>query len=256
MAEKRKRIHMLDEIRGFAILCMIVHHTFLDIGDVLGLSWGYTVFDKLCAVQPIFWAIFIIISGMCTRLSRNAVKRGALVFGCAVMVTLVTAMIMPMMGFAGAEIFFGILHCLGICMMAAGLLMPLVKKTDYRTGAFISAVLFVFFYGIERKTLCLGLIQLPDAIYKNNFFAPLGIHSDSFFSADYFPVIPWIFMFFVGVFIGKLAADEALPQLMYKKRSKFFSFIGKNSLWVYLAHQPIIYGIMLLISLFLNEYNT
>lgn len=251
MAEKRKRIHMLDEIRGFAILCMIFHHTFLDIGDVLGLSWGYTVFDKLCTVQPIFWAIFIIISGVCTRLSRNATKRGALVFGCAIAVTLVTAILMPMFGFSGAEIFFGILHCLGICMIAAGLLMPLVKKIDFRTGAFISAALFVFFYGIERKTLFLGLIQLPDTIYNNNFFAPIGIHSDTFFSADYFPVIPWIFMFFVGVFVGKLAADEELPQLMYKKRSKFFSFIGKNSLWVYLAHQPVIYGIMLLISLFI-----
>ena len=43
MAEKskRKRIYFLDELRGFAILCMIVHHAFLDVGDVLGLTWGY-----------------------------------------------------------------------------------------------------------------------------------------------------------------------------------------------------------------------
>ena len=46
MAEKskRKRIYMLDELRGFAILCMILHHTFLDVGDVLGFSWGYQGF--------------------------------------------------------------------------------------------------------------------------------------------------------------------------------------------------------------------
>lgn len=78
MAEqsKRKRIYMLDELRGFAILCMILHHTFLDIGDVLGFSWGYKVFDALCTVQPLFWAVFIIISGICSRLSRNTIKRG------------------------------------------------------------------------------------------------------------------------------------------------------------------------------------
>lgn len=255
MAEKRKRIHMLDEIRGFAIICMIVHHTFLDIGDVLGLEWGYTVFDKLCVVQPVFWSIFIIISGMCTRLSRNAVKRGALVFGCAMAVTLATAIIMPMLGFSGAEIFFGILHCLGICMLAAGILMPIVKKIDFRIGAVISAALFLFFYGIERGTLFAGLIHLPESLYHTNILAPLGLHSPTFFSADYFPVIPWIFMFFFGVFIGRLAAEEMLPAQMYKKRSRFLSFIGKNSLWVYLAHQPIIYGIMLLISLFLHLYS-
>ena len=50
MAEKskRKRIYFLDELRGFAILCMIVHHAFLDVGDVLGLTWGYKIFNALC----------------------------------------------------------------------------------------------------------------------------------------------------------------------------------------------------------------
>ena len=78
MAENKKRIIILDELRGFAIICMIIHHAFLDVGDVLGLEWGYKVFNALCTVQPIFWAIFIIISGICSRLSRNTAKRGAL----------------------------------------------------------------------------------------------------------------------------------------------------------------------------------
>lgn len=241
---------MLDEIRGFAILCMIVHHTFLDIGDVLGLSWGYTVFNALCIVQPIFWGIFIIISGMCTRLSRNAAKRGAIVFACAAVITLVTAVIMPAFGFEGAEIYFGILHCLGICMIIAGLLMPIIDKSDWRRAALVCALLFLFFYGIDGGSLCFGLIKLPSAIYKYNFTAPLGIYGSSFKSADYFPLIPWIFLFMFGAFLGKPVKDGRLPKTMYKKRSRFLSFVGRNSLWVYLAHQPIIYGVMLLILLF------
>ena len=73
----RPRIYLLDELRGFAILCMVVHHAFLDVGDVLQLSWGYRVFDALCTVQPIFWGLFILISGICSRLSRNPGRRGA-----------------------------------------------------------------------------------------------------------------------------------------------------------------------------------
>jgi uncharacterized membrane protein len=252
LAEKRKRIHMLDEIRGFAIICMIVHHIFLDVGDVLNLDWGYSVFDALCTVQPVFWAIFIIISGMCTRLSRNATKRGALVFGCAMVVTIVTALIMPLLGFYGAEIYFGILHCLGICMIITGLLMPVIKKIDYRIGAVIAMLLFIFFYGIESGTLCFGLINLPDSMYQYNFTAPIGLHNINFYSADYFPIIPWIFMFLFGAFVGKVASDEKLPQCMYKRHSKILSFVGKNSLWVYLAHQPVIYLIMIIISLFIS----
>lgn len=249
MTEKRRRIHFLDELRGFAIICMIVHHTFLDIGDVLGLDWGYDVFDALCTVQPIFWAIFIVVSGICTRLSRNSAKRGLIVLACAFIITLVTAVFMPLFGFVGAEIYFGILHCLGICMIIVGLTMPLIKKIDFRIGAVVSAVLFFFFYGIDMHHLLFGLIKLPDSIYFTNMLAPIGLHTTSFYSADYFPVVPWIFMFYFGAFVGKPVSEDKLPKFMYTKHSKALSFIGKNSLWVYLIHQPIIYSVMIIVAI-------
>lgn len=247
LTEKKARIHTLDEIRGFAILCMIFHHTFLDVGDVLGYEWGYDAFDFLCNFQPIFWAAFIVISGICTRLSRNCIKRGFIVETGALVISLITAVIMPLMNFTGAEIYFGILHCLGICMILTGLLMPVIKKIDYRIGAAVSIALFFFFYGIDTGYLAMGLIKLPSTLYQFDFLAPLGLHSPEFYSADYFPLVPWIFMFFFGAFVGKFAQDGAFPAFMYRKRSKFLSFVGRNSLWIYLAHQPVIYGIMMII---------
>lgn len=250
MAEKskRKRIYFLDELRGFAILCMIVHHAFLDVGDVLGLTWGYRIFDALCTVQPAFWAIFIIISGVCSRLSRNTIKRGFIVLGAGLIITLFTVVIMPLFGFTGSEIYFGILHCLGSCMIITGLLMPAISKINYKLGAVISAFLFIFTYGINTGTMLFTLIKLPASWYKYDFLAPLGVYSKNFESADYFSIIPWIFLFLFGAFIGKLAKDENLPKFMYKQRSKFLCTVGKNSLWVYILHQPAIYLIMLIIA--------
>lgn len=252
MMTDKKRIYALDELRGFAILCMIVHHSFLDVGDVLGLSWGYKVFDALCLVQPFFLAIFIVISGICSRLSRNTLKRGFIVLACGLVITLVTAVIMPLMGFEGAEIYFGILHCLGCCMIITGILMPIIEKIDYRIGAVISLLLFFFTYGINSKTMLFGLIHLPEGWYQYNFLAPLGVFSASFKSADYFSIIPWIFMFLFGAFLGKPAKEEKFPQGMYKKRSKFLCLVGKNSLWIYLLHQPVIYVIMLITAIIVN----
>lgn len=250
MAEKskRKRIYFLDELRGFAILCMIVHHAFLDVGDVLGFTWGYRIFDALCTVQPAFWAIFIIISGVCSRLSRNTIKRGFIVLGAGLIITLFTAVIMPLFGFTDSEIYFGILHCLGSCMIITGLLMPVISKINYKLGAVISAFLFIFTYGINTGTMLFTLIKLPASWYKYDFLAPLGVYSKNFESADYFSIIPWIFLFLFGAFIGKLAKDENLPKFMYKQRSKFLCTVGKNSLWVYILHQPAIYLIMLIIA--------
>lgn len=248
MKSEIKRIELLDELRGFAIAAMIVHHTFLDIGFVLGLSWGYDVFDKLCVLQPVFWAIFIIISGICSRLSRNTLKRGLIVFAAGLAVTLVTAVIMPAVGITGAEIYFGILSCLGACMIITGLIMPLIEKTNAIAGMIICAVLFAFFYSISSGSLCFGLIKLPEVLYKTNYLMPLGMFSKTFESADYFAILPWIFMFLFGAFVGKYAKGGAFPEWTYKKHSRFFAFIGRNSLWFYLAHQPVIYGILYLIA--------
>lgn len=248
LKSETRRIELLDELRGFAILAMLVHHTFLDIGYILGLDWGYTIFNKLCVLQPVFWAIFIIISGICSRLSRNTLKRGIIVFGAGLLITLVTAVIMPAMGMTGAEIYFGILSCLGSCMIITGLLMPLIEKTNAILGMIISAVLFAVFYSISAGSLCFGLIKLPEILYKTDYLMPLGMFSKTFESADYFALLPWLFMFLFGAFLGKYAKDGAFPEWTYKKRLKPLSFIGRNSLWFYLAHQPVIYGILYLIA--------
>ncbi|MGN0532114.1 MAG: heparan-alpha-glucosaminide N-acetyltransferase [Eubacterium sp.] len=242
MSTNKKRIELLDELRGFAILAMIVHHFFLDVGNVLDADWGYTVFDKLCILQPLFLAIFIIISGICSQLSHNTIKRGAVVLGAGLVITLVTAVIMPRFGFTNVEIYFGILSCLGCCMIITGAIQPLIDKTNTVVGMIISGGLYLFFYNINAGSLCFGLIDLPKV--KTNWLMPLGLYNDSFHSADYFSLLPWIFMFLFGAFIGKYAKAGAFPQWSYRRHSKALAFIGRNSLWVYLAHQVVIYTIL------------
>ena len=248
LKKELKRIELLDELRGLAIVAMLVHHTFYDIGFVLGLDWGYKVFDALCVLQPFFWAIFIIVSGICSRLSRNTIKRGAIVLGAGLLVTLVTAVIMPKIGIEGAEIYFGILSCLGSCMIITGLLLPLIEKINFRLGMVISAVLFAVTYGISSGSLFFGLLKLPEALYKTNLLMPLGIFSSTFQSADYFALVPWLFMFLFGAFLGEKAKNGDFPKWSYTRHSKLFAFVGRNSLWFYLAHQPVLYGIMYAIS--------
>lgn len=246
---EKKRIELLDELRGFAIIAMIVHHTFLDIGFVLGLGWGEEIFNRLAFFQPAFWAIFIIISGICSRLSRNTVKRGFIVLAAGLGVSVVTAVIMPLFGVTGAEIYFGILHCLGSCMIITGLLMPVIKKINPVVGTVISALLFAVFYSISQGSLLFGLVKLPSVLYSTDYLAPLGMFSPTFFSADYFGILPWLFMFLFGAFLGKYASDGAFPKWTYKSRVKPLAFVGRNSLWFYLAHQPVIYGVLLVIGI-------
>ncbi len=250
MKEGFKRIYFLDELRGFALLAMVVHHALYDVGFVLGYQWGYAAFDFLCLFQPLFWGIFIITSGICSRLSRNTLRRGAIVFGGGLAVTLATAVIMPLIGITGAEIYFGILSCLGACMIITGLLMPLIEKLNPIAGMLGSALVFLVFYSVSAGSLLFGLIKLPTALYSTNILMPLGFYKQGFFSADYFPLLPWFFMFLFGAFLGSYAKAGAFPKGLYKQRSRALCAIGKNSLWVYLLHQPALYAVMYIISFF------
>lgn len=253
MTKKKNRIEILDELRGFAILAMIVHHVFYDIGFVMGLDWGYRVFDVLCNLQPIFWTLFIVISGICSQLSRNTIKRGLIVLLGGLVVTFVTVVIMPLMGITGAEIYFGILTCLGLCMIITGLFKVQINRTNTKVGMVVCAVLFFATYSISTGSLLFGLIDLPDVLYSTNWLMPFGMFSNSFYSADYFALIPWLFMFIFGAFLGKYAKKGEFPQWTYKKRSAPLSFIGRNSLWVYLAHQPVIYALCFVVAYCLNS---
>ncbi|MDE6723816.1 MAG: DUF1624 domain-containing protein [Eubacterium sp.] len=250
MIKGAKRILILDEIRGFAILCMIFHHMFYDIGFILEMGWGYRVFDFLCIFQPLFWALFILTSGICSRLSRNPVKRGCIVLASGFAVSLVTAVIMPAIGIKGAEIYFGILSCLGCSMIITGILMPFINKGNEKIGMLVTAFLFFATYKISEKSLLFGLVQLPDVLYQSNLFSPLGFYNSSFQSADYFPLIPWLFMFLFGAVFGKFAKEERFSAFAYNSHSRLLQFIGKNSLWFYLAHQLVLYAIMYAIKLF------
>lgn len=245
------RIHLLDEIRGLAIICMVFHHAFFDIGYLLGLPWGYEAFDFFTWIQPLFWVIFIVTSGICTNLSRNSLKRGLLLFVISLCFTFVTAVIMPLFGFAGEEIYFGILHCLAICMIAAGLTKKLTNKIPLSVGLILSLLLFVVTYRMQSGYFGIGMLRLyiPQALRNLPFLFPFGITNSAFHSADYFPLFPWLFVFFFGVYLGRLCKQEGFPPFMYKSRSKILQFMGKNSLWVYVVHQPILYGIFLTVKM-------
>lgn len=250
VSAKPRRIHFLDELRGFAVVCMVIHHCFYDMGVVLGLPIGVRLFDFFCYVQPFFWLLFIGISGISSQLSRNNLLRGGKLLGVAAVITAVTVFLMPMMGFEDEGIYFGILHFLAVCMLVYWALQKLLGKVPTWVGLIVCAALFFFTYSIGNGHLGFeGFgIPLPESWYQYSFLAPIGLPPDSFYSADYFPLLPWIFIFFIGTFLGRYAKAEKFPEWTYKKRVSFFSAVGRWALVIYVLHQPVLYGVFLLIG--------
>ena len=238
--EKRVRYHLLDGIRGIVLLSMIAYHFSWNMVYMYGAKWSwYRSTGAYIWQQSICWT-FIILSGFCWSMGKHPLKRGLTVFGGGLLVTAVTLVVMPQ-----NRVVFGVLTCIGSCML---LLIPLdrfLRKIPAEVGVVINFGLFVLTRNINRGFLgfeAWNLMALPRNLYQNLFTAYIGMPAMSFYSTDYFSLIPWFFLFVTGYFFYAVCKKyNLLRGELLQKKIPVVDFFGKRSLLVYLLHQPIIY---------------
>lgn len=233
--EHKARIWELDALRGLFILCVIIIHAVFDIRYFVLQNLSHIpVFDE---IQHYGGVVFVLLSGVCVTLGSRSFRRGLIVFGCGMLITAVTAA-MALLGFAGKDIiiYFGALHLLGLCMM----LYPLYKKLPGVVLAILGLVIVVLGYVFTSVTT------------TNPYLFVLGLTTKSFSSGDFFPLFPHLGWYFMGVFLGRLlykSKKTLLPNFPARNPIiRFFRFCGRHSLWIYLAHQPILYLFVLLLA--------
>lgn len=238
------RVPLIDEVRGFAIICMVVYHFFFDLVVLFNVNIPLFYTDFIQSLVMIFAGSFIFISGTASNFSRNNLKRGVICFSLGILVSLATYLVMP-------EVLdlFGILHMLGICMMLFALLAPLVKRISPILGMILSFLLFFITYNLQSGYLGFGSfsVELPQSLYSTPFLFPIGLPNAAFFSSDYFPLFPWLFCFIAGSFFGVLVKEKRLPEFFYKSHIRPLATVGRYTIWVYLFHQPVLYGALYLI---------
>ena len=74
----------------------------------------------------------------------------------------------------------------------------------------------------------------------------LGFPSPRFVSGDYYPIIPFIFMYLTGYFAARTAqrCEHPAPSWDYANPLPALARLGRHALPFYLLHQPIILGIL------------
>lgn len=246
-----KRIHLMDELRGFAVFCMVFYHAFYTLAYLFNLEFGKALLNFFMPAEPWFAGLFILIAGISSNLSHSNLLRGLKLAGIAAVVTLVTWLVVP-----AERILFGILHFLAICMILFGLIQPHLRRK--RPFTWIPTILCALLYLCTRQvgSRLLGIgpicIPLPDVLYATDWLAPLGFHSPNFFSADYFPLLPWIFVFLPEQASAALQS-RAFPRLCLPLPRAFLSWLGRHALVIYVVHQPVIYGISWLVTMILSS---
>lgn len=268
----RGRYEFIDLLKGIMIISVVLYHFCWDLADIVGFKGVENFLNSTSAWywQQITCGAFIFMSGICCHFSRNNLKNGARVLGFGLIITVVTfiaeiVMMKANMG-SGVFIWFGILHFIGCACLLMGLCRKFFDKIPAWLGAPLNLLLYLFTRGVYILTdkipagylgLTWGageahrlrLIQLPEILYSKTGLEWLGFRTAAFSSSDYFPLIPWFFLFLAGFYFWTLIKDTKFVERTRSINCKPINEIGRNTIWVYLIHQPVLIVITAIIAL-------
>ena len=234
------RYALLDELRGLDLVSMMLYHACWDLAFLFGVEMKWYAATPGHLWQQSICLVFILLSGFCVPLGHHTLRRGATVFGAGVLVTVVTLLFMP-----EDRVIFGVLTFLGAAMLLTGILEPLLQKVPPAAGLVVSAVLFALCYSVSSGWVGVGSwkLLLPQGLYANYLTAFFGFYPEGFFSTDYFPLLPWLFLFWAGYFLH-FCMGRARMEPLRRSVCAPLGWLGRHSLVIYLLHQPVIFGVL------------
>ncbi len=224
-----RRFALIDALRGFAIVQMIVFHFTHNLSQ---LGWVEVAVNR---DQPwAAWRIaivtqFLLLVGVSQMLrsnfnpaSRAFWRRWAQVAAAAAVVSFGSRLV-----FGERFISFGILHFIAVALLFA---QPLLR------------------FGLWNLPLGLGALVLGLLVEDPRFDAwpanMLGFATVAPQVEDYVPLFPWLGVVLVGLGLGAWWRRRgfAAPAQLDAASPRFLTLLGTWPLTVYLAHEPILVG--------------
>lgn len=231
------RFAIVDLARGIALLAMFVFHFAYDLSNFgfietdIAFEPGWRWFARCIAGS--FLTLVGVSLVLATRrgLNRAAfLKRLAMVAAAAALVTIGTFFAMR-----DNFIFFGILHHVAVASVLA---LPFLRIP-------IVAV-------VVAAALAFALPALIDTPFLDQpWTAWLGFSHASIQTADFVPVFPWFGCVLSGMALARLALPrvEGSAAVRWRPRrlpARIVAWGGRHSLLVYLIHQPLFIGAIML----------
>jgi uncharacterized membrane protein len=236
------RFWEVDLLRGWAIVLMVLYHLVFDLNYFavydIDVSSGFWL-----AVARLTASLFLLLVGLSLTLSHSRaqllgqedrfrlrlLRRSAWILGLALGITFVTYLFIGR-GF----IVFGVLHLIGLSLLLA---YPFLRLQ--RASIFFGLVFILV--GAYLQTTSVGF---PWLLW-------LGLAPPDFYSVDYFPVFPWFGVILVGMGLGDRLYHGyrrriPVPDLAGSSFVRSLASLGRNSLAIYLVHQPMMIAILYL----------
>ena len=242
MTVSRERFPEIDFLRGLSVIAMVLFHLFWDLVYFDLVPWDLFGVDPLVIAQTI-GASFQLIAGISLSISyarqtggtstggfgKRYVVRGLKLMAWATVVSLVVYFTVDM------PIFFGILHLIGSAIILSPLFLP---------RPLLAGVVGIVIIAATR-----WLAALP---VRSWWLLPLGIGEEYVLMADYYPLVPWLGVVLLGIWLGSILYPGGerrfhvlgLERVNALPGAALVRLLGRHSLLIYLTHQPIVFGVV------------
>ena len=243
----KDRAWELDFLRGIAILMMVFMHMSWDVRFEFGVD-TFSYLNKgwfWSFIHPVIVVLFVSVSGICCTFSRSNIKRGLKLLAATVGMYLATYIIYITMDIDCLILFnvLAVLTC-GIFLYALISFIEKKMKADPKVTNVIMGLagLYIVIVGCD--------IHYMDNTADSLLFLPIGFEIPGTpVMADYMPLFPWLGVFLLGCVIGRTCYKDKKTLFAGKGKvmtavARPLEFIGRHSLIIYLAHQPVIFGLL------------
>jgi len=232
------RLQGLDIFRGIAIVLMVSFHFSFDLNNfhILDLDIRHGTF--WIYFRYIIVSMFVFTAGISLKLANSSginlkalKKRVLLLGGASVLVT-----IGSYSQFEHSWIYFGILHFF-LFASIAGLAFLQVPKMAFIVG---TGIIAGYHYDYISMHWLFQILQKP-------------LHLPVAYTEDLANIFPWFGVFLLGVVFASYGFHIKVFNNNFFNRktpiNRFFAFLGKDSLLIYLTHQLLFFAFFLSISL-------
>jgi len=258
--EGPNRIAAIDEIRGIAILGMLVFHGIFYYEMIFQVHLDFVQIPVVEFVAIAGGGLFIFISGVSCSFAKSNIRRGLVCLGFGLAISAVTLVLWKGFHQQNTFIFFGILHLLGVSMIVFGLTEKTIKKSAEKVNPLVGLAVFSGLFAVSYLMVYRNLWDYVifsfapvQTLYHLNLLYIFGYPNWSAFPPmDFYPVLPWILLFFAGGYAGIWIVKHQLPKWITRVHVRPLVYCGQHTLIIYLIHPLVLYPAILLVKMLLT----
>jgi uncharacterized membrane protein len=226
------RIPAIDVLRGIAIVAMVAYHFAFDLAH-FGITTSDFYHDPFWLIaRTLILSSFLALAGVSLVLAQRSEggragfwRHIAIIAACAIAVSFASYLVFPR-----SYIWFGVLHAIALSLL---LTRPLAAH--------------------PRIALAAGMavIAIGNAAafpwFDQRAWGWVGFMTAKPITEDYVPLFPWTGVILVGIAAGHaLVRNEFRAIAMFGRAPRLLAWLGRHSLAVYMLHQPLLIGLLLL----------